>query len=236
MGIREKIEKWLSEGQPFGMGVNIYMECGPNAGLARRLTKYRTAPRIPPYYREKLKYALLEIRAKTPPVAGDPPTADPANPDPSTPQKPTTPKDKPTPREDEPDAVTILRKQARRLLKEKSAIHTEMRLAGTDARRYELADRIMRKIEPELDRIYDTIRDWKRTGELPRTATQISEADRARREAVELMQERAAIRTRISRVKRAITKATNKAERLKHEKTANECTARLNEIEEILGL
>lgn len=236
MGIREKIEKWLHDGQPYGAGVNIYMEHGPNAGLARRLTKHRASPRIPQYYRDKLRAGLLQIRAEFPPIEKDPPTADPAPQDPTPREETTTPTAKPAAREDEPDAVTILRKQARRLLKEQSATHTEMRLADSEAKRYELADRIMRKIVPEIDRIYDTIREWQRTGKLPRTAAQISEADRVRREAVELMQERAAIRTRLSRVRRAITKTTTKAERLSLEKQKAEQVDRLNEIEEILGL
>lgn len=72
-------------------------------------------------------------------------------------------------RRDLPDEIMALRERAIELHKQESLAHGQMGVearAGNKKQAYELAHEIMEVIRPELDDIYDAVREWEATGKL----------------------------------------------------------------------
>jgi len=70
---------------------------------------------------------------------------------------------------DLPDEIMELRERAIELHKRESLVHGQMGVAARAGKQkvaYELAKEIMEEIRPELDGIYDAVREWETSGKL----------------------------------------------------------------------
>lgn len=127
---------------------------------------------------------------------------------------------------DEPPEIVALRAAAIPLHKEHSHLHALLTAAKTDKERFALADKIMRDIIPALDRIYDRIREWEKTGTLPAIPTAAAPvADGAK-----LVKRLQSLRAQRSRIRKELAAAKTDAERVKK---AEEIQKRETEIAEV---
>lgn len=95
--------------------------------------------------------------------------------------------------------IKKLKEQAKALHKKQSMLHGQLSVVKTDEERYEIARQIMEEVIPDLDRLYDEIREIEQTGEVI--------AVHARRDfyqGIELEKKRHSIRSSISRFKRLL--------------------------------
>lgn len=216
---------WIARGCPFPEGVQMIITSGKTHKQIRQFIKYSQASFIPKYWREKLRFAIRDL------IQDDPGHTHSPQPSPQV----GSPAGK-TRRGKEPVQVVDLRGKARMLLKQYSACHTEMRISTDKARRYEMADKIIRVLMPDIDQIYDQIRKWQATGEIPAQTMATSEQDRIRAEAVAWMKERAAVKTQLSRTRAKLKKAPTAIEAAKVEKQLGELKDLLQKIEQKLGI
>jgi hypothetical protein len=98
----------------------------------------------------------------------------------------------------DPEFLVPLRERAKYLHKQEAAVHSEMRLSDNPKRRYACASEIMRDIRPELDRIYDQIRAFEATGDIPALPAVIADSDALRKLLT--------LRSRASRIKATLDK------------------------------
>lgn len=157
--IQDAIRKWLAGNQAFLPGLRLYRQI-PGKYPLSIFAGYERANRIPDHIKIRLKSGLTDYLKKHP-VSNTEPL--PSNQIPVVIAKRTDT----AATEKEPDLIAALRLEARALHKRHAFFHSQLIAADTDARRYEIAATIMEKIIPALDKIYDRIRAWKSTGELP---------------------------------------------------------------------
>jgi hypothetical protein len=136
-----------------------------------------------------------------------------------------------TPTTVEPATIQLLRSEAKLLHKTHSLVHARMVDATKDEMRYGFAKQIMEEIIPSLDAIYDKIRGWQDTGELPPATT--SNRDRY---IIEKMLRRNSLKSRISRINSTMGKGMNEVEKMKLQKELLEKEVELKEIDEEFGL
>jgi hypothetical protein len=104
-------------------------------------------------------------------------------------------------RRDLPDAIMELRDRAIELHKRESLVHAQMGVAaraGKKKEAYELAKEIMEDIRPELDGIYDAVREWEKSGKL---AVKQMAADSPAATVLEQMKRLKYCNERVSRIK-----------------------------------
>ena len=137
----------------------------------------------------------------------------------------------------EPDAILRLRKEARQLHKRQDDLKSRINLMAEnptrfkDHERYQVAEELIDVVTPELDGIYDRIRDWKKTGELPAVAK-----NNIVKDTVKKMQKLAALKSRVSRLKGMLNKRMLEVDRNKYEKELLEKRVEVKELEEELGI
>lgn len=131
----------------------------------------------------------------------------------------------------EPEAIQSLRERAIQNRKRYSMLHARLGAITDDQERYEIAKTIMEEVIPLEDDLFDKIRQWKETGEIPT----IDEFDIVR-DTVQKMQKRSSLQSRISRVKSLIKKTKDLAEVQQYKKELTEKTEELETINIELGL
>jgi hypothetical protein len=127
--------------------------------------------------------------------------------------------------ENTPVPISRLKERARKLHKRQSMLHAQLSVLETEMERYEVAKEIMEDVIPSLDKIYEGLRKYEETGELP----PIQPEDNVIREIVSKHNKMLTLRTRLSTLKRLI-KNSDGAKRQKYEK---EMLSKELEIEEL---
>ena len=220
--MRKRILSWFKKDCPYYEGVAIYRQtCGPYA--PQLFEQYLTGHFVPDDIEKRLKYALeCYLEAHQDETEGLEEEEQHEVPD----------QEAPTDKIEEPKAISNLRESAKLLHKRHAMLHSELRIAGTDKKRLELASDIMENVIPELDGIYDRIRDWQNTGELP---AELSTVDTVQ-DTVKKMLHVASLKSRISRLTGFMKKQLSASDRQKYEEEKLEKEIELAELEALLGL
>ena len=218
MTLSEQIQSWFKEKGNYKEGVQLLQQTGTKTQTFQR---YMKAKSVPPTIKAKLR-TKLEAYLKKNPVK----------------KKAYKPKAAPAPPPDptEPPAIQQLREKAILLHKQQAAVHTEMRISalkgGTnEIIAYHLAKKLMEDIVPHLTKIYNNIRHWKATGELPA----VVDTDDIVQETVKKMLRRESLKSRLSRLKGKLKTAKGE-QRQKYEKEFAEKEVELAEINQKYGL
>ena len=155
--MHNEIKAWLSGNRGFLPGLRIYRNINGKYPLSI-FTGYTKANFVPPVVMARLVEAF-RIYLREVPVS--------AAPIEETTVRSTIPKTTDTAVTSEPAAIQSLRLQARSIHKQHAHIKSQLISATADEDRYGYARKIMEEIIPSLDRIYDQIRQWESTGEIP---------------------------------------------------------------------
>jgi len=183
--VRE-IEAWFSLPGSFAAGVDLLRRIGNSSNMPRYTDALKRAY-LPPGMRQMLEG---ELRALLPAV--------------STPahqvQSPAL--------ANEPESVTSLREQGKALKKREAFLHAQMvmisRQEESDQRTdnlYEIASELMEIIQPQLDIIYEAIKDYDKTGKVP-----FSEKEKVIRETVEKIKKRDSVISQVYRLRKQLKK------------------------------
>lgn len=233
MTISQKIAKWFDDECPYLVGVSLYQQIG-GAYPVSTFLGYENAPFVPTNIENRLQYALRSYLSEHPAEA----VIEPQENRDITPtasilaQFNTVSED-----EAEPPQILELRARAKALHKRHSEAKGRLNLMAKDQDkysnldRYEVAHEIMSDINPKLDGIYDRIRAWSETGELP-AATSSGVVE----ETVQKMLRRESLRSRISRLKSLIKKEGDDVAVQKYQKEKLDKEVELKGICEELGL
>lgn len=203
----EKARQWLEENGSYVQGVELLRALG---GSVQNFTPYLKNRVIAPEAKDKLRAA---IHALLPTIL----------------TTPTTP--------DEPEVLTQYRAMGRRMLKIQADLHTRIKVADTDAARYELAEQLMEDVIPEVDRIYDAIRAYENDKVVPPAP----EVDAVRIAAKKLVKEKY-LHDRLIRLRRWLEagkkdgRSLSEVETSAYEKEVLEKTAELEALRLELGL
>jgi len=133
----EKARVWLENNGSYSEGVKLLEALG---GKIADYTPYLTTMLVPPAAKQKLREA---VESRLPNIIAQPITAN------------------------EPEVVFQYRNIGRRLLKQQADLHSKMKVAATDTERYLLAEQLMEEVIPEIDRVYDAIRDYEQHHVVP---------------------------------------------------------------------
>ena len=232
MSLVQQIQNWFARDGSFIEGTTLLMQTG---AITSRFQRYFSAPYVPDEIERQLKASLvayLDIHANDIPIREAQPVEKVKKPVGMSENR-TIVQNPDIPDLEEPIQILALRQEARKLHKRQAMLHGQLSVVASDGERYELAKEIMEEVIPNLDRIYDTIRAWQKTGELPTAA----KSDDGFRRGVELMKRLNSLKPRISRLK-ALLKKTNldPKERQKYEKELREKELEVVEIEKKVNL
>lgn len=219
--MRKRILSWFKKDCPYYEGVAIYRQTG-GPYPSQMFEQYLTGHFVPDDVEKRLKYALECYLNANQDEAAPQEEEDSEAPDQET----------HTTKTEEPKAISNLRESAKPLHKRQAMLHSELRVADSDKKRLEIASEIMENIIPDLDGIYDRIREWQNTGELPSETSTID----AVQDTVKKMLHVASLKSRISRLTGFMKKQLSAADRQKYEEEKLEKEIELAELEAILGL
>jgi hypothetical protein len=156
MSLEREIRNWLSSDGSFASGVDLYSRTGGGPHLAD-FRSYCSRQYLPPGAKDQLR----QILEKTAPREAEALYI-------------TKPAPVSQATQQEPESVSALREQGKAVKKRESYLHAQMvflsRQAETPERKeelYSIAQELIDEITPELDRIYDTIKEFERTGKVP---------------------------------------------------------------------
>lgn len=215
--LADLVHTWLQEGGSYAQGVALYRQAGgsrPMAYFERRLGHTYVDPEVKARLREQLE----AFSSLNPPTSSIHPPQD-------------------APRiAAEPEAILQLRKKAIPLHKQysylKAVLHTEATSPRPSKRKLMLVCReIMNEVLPALDGIYDQIREWQHTGEVPDAPRPL-----VVEETVQKMLQVNSLRSRISHLRRRLKGKPEGLDRLQCENDINEKEAALAELCAELGL
>jgi len=188
--LSNQIQAWFKNGKPYSQGVALYRQTG-GAYSVVMFERYIGARYIPKNILQRLSMVLSKYLQTNPLVDQAPLPRD---------QNDTTrtivqyvPNKK-----IEPSEITQLREKAKLLHKRHAFLHAQLSILESDEERYEVAKEIMEEVIPTLDSIYDQIRVFEKEGKLP-----IPEKEKR---AVDLLNKRNSLRSRISRLKSILKK------------------------------
>lgn len=142
--IEVQIQRWIAENGSFVAGMQLLQLA--DDGAYRQLSRYLGASIITPAIKNELKTALEKSISAV-----------------SISQK----------QVDEPEEIKKLRKEARGYHKQYADLKARLRLMYdkadiyTDEDRMQIAEEILEQVLPPTDAIYERIRTWESTGELP---------------------------------------------------------------------
>jgi hypothetical protein len=191
MTIAQQIQKWFDEEGSYMNGVALMGLAGYDN---RRFQIYLSAAFVPYDIQQRLNSLLSSYLIEHPAEEALEKTEVRASPSTySIPQK------------NEPDAILALREKAKKWHKKQAMLHAEMRsaaLAEDEKKTYEYAREIMEDVIPTLDEIYDNIRKFQETGELPSLAA----TNDIVAQTVQKMERLYSFRSRVSRLKGKIKK------------------------------
>lgn len=206
--MKEQIHTWLKENGSYRDGYYLLEKMGADEMVLRPLRAGLDLPFIKPAMKNSLREALQNLVDSIPDGVQVISAAA------------------------EPQAIKDLRDKAKTLHKEHAYLKAQLISSPTDDDRYVLAERIMDNVIPQLDDIYDRIREWEMTGRVRGESRReiVSEV-------VQKLNRRGSIRSIISRLKKQLQDPKlPAAERQEAEKKLTEVTAELEEIEQFLDL
>lgn len=199
--MEQEIRQYLKAGY-FAQGVAILRRIpGVTAQQIRLYQQYLSRPYVPAAVEQQLNALLRSFLPPASEPSGEkkkkPPSVDPAV---NAPFWSSLAQGR-----DLPDDILALHDRAIELHKRESLAHAQMGAAARAKKKkaaYMLAHEIMHDLRPALDELYDAVRAWQQTGQLPmRQAT----APTAAAEVLELMKRLKYCNERVSRIKRWIS-------------------------------
>ena len=232
MNLREQIIQWLDDGY-YLQGVALYRQVGGIYPIST-FEGYEEANYVPEAVEQKLRYALENYLTDNPvfeqEVVYHPPKKKTIHFQEVEPPPPT-----PTPTE--PDVIHRLRQQAKNLHKRQDDLKSRLNLMVEEAtkfseqERYDIANELLAEVTPQLDSIYDRIREWQKTGEVPAVAK-----NDIVRDTVEKMQTIKYREQRISKIKSLLKKTPSQERKADLEKELLEKQVEVKKLKEELGL
>lgn len=224
--LANRVQAWLDADGSYAQGVALYRETGglqPLTYFERELSQTYISPEMKAKLRQSLQ-RFVNIHA---------PDNAYTQPKPSTRQA-----QSPEPADTaEPPAILALREKAIPLHKRYSHLKAELYAATREPMRSEhdrfsIAEEIMQEVIPALDNIYDQIRDWQRTGEVP---------NMPRNEMMEYTVKRFRLyhssRSAMANLKRSLSaQGLSDADRMRYEQLIADKELLMAEIAEELGL
>lgn len=215
------ISEWLDNGGSFAQGMQLLRAHAANVPAA--LERAALAAFVDPAAKQLLRERLQALR----PAQKAPQANKPAN--------------KPVKQQYRPDIgdqatpieVLQLRDRGKNLLKQQSRLHALLCAAQTDQERYEIAREMMEDVIPQIDFIYNSVRDWEKTGVAP-----LSDRENIVRSTVEKMQRLESLRTRVARVKMWLEgkKILSPTDRQRYEQEVAVKELEMAEIRQELGI
>lgn len=179
------ITQWLEEGGSFASGLHLLRVTG--ATIPAALERAASAVFVDPAAKDLLRSRLQALR----PAQEENPAKKPAH-LPVKQRQPVPIGDAATPVE-----VLTLKERGKNLLKQQSRLHALLGAAETDEERYKIARELMEEVIPLIDSVYNSVRDWEKTGIAPP-----DDRENIIRSTVEKMQRLESLRTRSARVKK----------------------------------
>jgi len=194
-----EVQAWFSEEGTFGQGMSLLARTGEDHATFAKLSPYLKGHFVPESAKGKLQVTLSNW-VKRQPVSEQSECPTPA------PAAVSAPSVIPTPASNAkviPDSIAAIKVQAVALHKRHSFVNSQMHQATTDEERLKYATEIMEVIIPTLDAKYDAIRAWEKDGELPSKSVEQDDFKKA----VQMMQRKDSLTSRVSRLKGLIKKA-----------------------------
>lgn len=224
MTLSDHVQAWLDADGAFTAGLNLYRQTGGIKSIGY-YEKFLSLRYLPPSAKHHLRRDLQRYLHNNPPtIAG---TAPPA------PQERTGQAQEP----EEPAAIVALRQNTIPLHKRyshlKAELYTHAVSESPDANLlYELSREIMAETIPHLDSIYDQIREFQRTGEVPHMPRPALV-----QQTVKKMKSIASLRSRISNIRRKMKREKLSARELQqYETEIAEKEASIAELSAELGI
>lgn len=129
-----------------------------------------------------------------------------------------------------PESILMIKQKNKKLHGLNDKLHSELSLIKSKGRRYEIARIIMMEIIPELNRNYNMIREWERSGKEPPTAEM-----EVIKDTVQKSKQILSLTPRISKLKRWVKEAKTIEEKEKHQAELEEKEKTLAELKIELG-
>ncbi len=233
MLIATMIQQWFNTQGSFVDGVHLLRQAGADRGLVASLERHCQGPYLAPAAQAELKHHLQLFLDAHPVEAVEIVEIVEAIPTPLANQTKATPTSSPLGSNlSEPLPIRQLRAQAIPLHREHSHVKTLLSVAATDEERYKLAQRIMEQIIPALDNIYDQIRHFEKTGEIPTPKLPKSEKQKL----LEAFKRMRTLSPRISKLKSLLKrKDLDGVKRKKYEKELLDKELELAQINKLLN-
>lgn len=178
--LREEIQTWFRTDGYFAAGLRLLAMTGEQPQLLARLQGYLRGTWVPDSAKQSLRGALKVYLLRT--VDGGPQTVthvqNVVNSVTATKFATSTDHEAHKTPPTEPATITALRAEAKLLHKRQADLKGRLNLMAedsdnfTDAQRAEVAREIMEEVIPALDNIYDQIRSWKSTGQMPKPSNE----------------------------------------------------------------
>ena len=191
MSLEREIRNWVNSEGSFASGVDLYRRVGGGPHLAD-FRSYCSRQYLPPGAKDQLRQILEKIAPR------EAEALDITKPGPPASQA----------AQQEPESVSALREQGKAVKKRESYLHAQMvflsRQPETPERKkelYTIAKELIDEITPELDRIYDAIKDFERTGKQP-----MSNEAQLIKETVQKIRKRDSITTMVYRLRSRLSK------------------------------
>lgn len=219
MTLSDQIYTWLEADGPYTQGVALFRQTGGYKPVDY-YERYYHLPYLPAGIKDQLKRDLQKYINVNPPTrAIDQPILT---------TKPEEPK--------EPEAIIALRQKAIPLHKRyshlKGELYTLDQQGASPKEIYEVCHEIMSETIPALDNIYDQIREWQRTGEVPEMPRPVLVE-----QTVQKMKRINSLRSGIANIKSKLRKGNlSEAEAMAYEQDMVKKEAEIAELEAELGL
>lgn len=193
---RRSILQWLEAGCPYLSGVELYRQVGGDYPISYFLG-YENASFVPDTIERRLEYALRIALQTLPDDAPEIPSLQTGHAEVANNIAPSA-----NPAPIEPAPIQQLRAEAKELHKRQAYLHAQLSIVERQEVRAELVVEIMETVIPRLDAIYDHIRGYEDTGELPTAAPNNRDGY-----IIERMLRRNSLKSRISKIKSLLKKA-----------------------------
>lgn len=232
MNLREQIIHWLDDGY-YLQGVALYRQVGGIYPI-NIFEGYEEANYVPEALEQKLRFAL-ETYLSDNPIFEQEIIYHPPKPKPSHLKQVEIPT--PTPSVNLPIQIIRLKEQAKKLHKRQDDLKTRHNLMVeeaakfSDQQRYHIAHKLLGEVTPQLDSIYDRIREWEKTGEVPAVAK-----NDIVRDTVKKMQTIKYRNERISKIKRLLKQKPSQERKAELEKELLEKQVEVKKLKDELGL
>jgi hypothetical protein len=181
------VQEWFEQGQDFYSGVMLLRSRGKDTSYYDRYLEVA----VPPQYNAlRLADDINALPITYNKVSDVSKTSDTYLPN---------PKYTFSPVETDPPVIALLRADAKRWHKVEGDNHARLHLATTQEARADIATERMTIIAPALDNIYNQIRTWQDSGELPNVPDNVVKSEKATLN--ELWREKLSIEPRLSKIK-----------------------------------